>query len=169
MKDVFILTGLSAVAAIGMALFIFGPASAPSPVPENSGVLAASAVPFTAIAAGAHSVVSTPVNYIITSDLQLRELWAMTDAEGPVPNIDFSNNAVIAVFAGTEPSAGYAVAISSVADTPSARTVRITLTKPGGSCVLAQVATAPYEIVELSRTALPLAHEAAVQTASCLQ
>lgn len=124
-------------------------------------------VPFSVLASGAHSSVTARKNYLITSEDQLRELWKLVDAGGSPPTIDFSVYQVLAVFTGTEPSAGYAISITKVAD-GTGRMVSIQLTSPGVSCLAATTLTAPYEIVRITTTALAYTHENTATTMSCL-
>lgn len=133
---------------------------------SNENRVAAVAVPFMELAHGAMSTIGRRVNYLITSPEQFRELWEVIGAEGPLPDIDFSESAVAAVFAGEKPAAGYDIAVSRVEDA-DARTITVTLTEPGGDCVLAQVITAPYQVIKLPGTALKLVHEDISTTVSC--
>ncbi|MDD2657608.1 MAG: protease complex subunit PrcB family protein [Candidatus Pacebacteria bacterium] len=135
-----------------------------SPVTENQP--AAVVVPFTEVARGSSSTVTKRVNYFITTAEGLNKLWKMIDAEGAPPKVDFKNEAVVAVFAGQKPTAGYAIQVSKVEDSGT-RLVSITLAEPSESCMVAQSLTAPYEIVTLPTTALPLAHEDIPATADC--
>ena len=123
---------------------------------------------FSVLASGAHSSVTARKNYLITSENQLRELWKLVDAGGSPPTVDFNIYQVIAVFTGTEPSAGYAIAITKVAD-GTERMVSIQITSPGVSCLAATTLTAPYEIVRLTATTLAYTHENTATTMSCLR
>jgi hypothetical protein len=172
MRDTLILVGLALVAVvIGMFIYLANHGSLAVQTAASSCSAATPGMPvaITTLAAGSHSSVTAPTNFIITSEDQLRELWKITDASGAAPDVDFNTESVIAVFAGTQTTAGNSIAVSSVADTATERAVTISLTKPGGSCVVAQVTTAPYEIISVPATTLPLTHSDVVQTASCLQ
>jgi len=124
-------------------------------------------VPFTRITEGLQSSVTKPVNYLITSESELAALWKIVKATGEPPSIDFTQEAVIAVFAGERPTAGYSIAVSKVADVEGKRLVTISLMQPASDCVTAQVITAPYEILRLPATPLPLTHEDTVATVNC--
>ncbi|MDO8408354.1 MAG: protease complex subunit PrcB family protein [bacterium] len=125
-------------------------------------------VSFSILASGAHSSVAARKNYLITSENQLRELWKLVDVGGSPPTVDFSIYQVLAVFTGTEPSAGYAIAITKVADGKE-RMVSVQITAPGVSCLAATTLTAPYEIVRLTATTLAYTHEDTATTTSCLR
>ncbi|MFA5998198.1 MAG: protease complex subunit PrcB family protein [Candidatus Paceibacterota bacterium] len=126
----------------------------------------ATAVPFTPLAEGSRSTVTRRVNYLITSPDQLSKLWKMVDATGTPPAVDFKTQAVIAVFAGERPAAGYRIAVSKVEDA-SARVVSITIAEPAADCMLAQTITAPYEVVAVPVTSLPFTHEDVSVTTTC--
>jgi len=156
------------VIGAGVLIFIYSngnvPAVAPSAV--NEGRPAAVAVPFTELTRGTQSDVKTRANYLVTSTEGLKKLWGMLDAQGKVPEVDFEKNSVVAVFAGENPTTGYAIEVSKIEDL-LARTVFITLTKPDRSCFVGQTLTAPYQIVLVPVTELSFAHEDQTETKSC--
>ena len=167
MKDSLIILGVALVAATGGVYFLLQGNYSKTPLPvvtENQ--QSAVAVPFTSLVSGSQSKVAARVNYIITSSTQLNELWKMVDATGTPPKVDFNKDAVIAVFAGQQPTAGYAITVSKVTDS-GARMVSITIRKPDSTCMVGQVLTAPYELVAIPATTLPLTHEDVSTTASC--
>ncbi len=173
MRDTLIIIGLALVAVIaGSFIFLYGRGSlssaSSSAVTYGAPATLAATVPFTELAQGVRSTVSVRANYLITSQAQLVKLWKMIDARGQAPVIDFAKNDVIAVFAGKEPTAGYAVAVSKIEDT-NTREVTVALTSPGGNCVLAQSVTEPYQVIELPKTVLALTHVDQEITASCLR
>lgn len=166
MRNHIIVGGAIVVAIIvGVLAFLYSNKNvsnaSPSAATENT--QAAVAVPFTEIAEGTRSTVSTRANYLITSADQLTKLWAMIDATGTPPTIDFKNNSIIAVFAGNESVAGSAIAVTKIEDT-NARTVSVTITEPSGACALKQKTAAPYEIISLPATTLPLTHQDTIAT-----
>jgi hypothetical protein len=127
-----------------------------------------SPVYFREIAHGVHSTVTTRANYLITSSLEFSALWKMIDAPGQKPTIDFTKNNVMAVFSGSKSTAGYDITVSKIEDTES-RMVKVLLTKPGVSCLLAESTTNPYQVIEVSKTELTLTHEDKETTVGCLQ
>ena len=171
MRDTLIIAGLTFVAVIiGIYIFFYNSGSLSSAALSagantNS---AAVAIPFTKLAQGTRSSVSTRVNYLITSTSQLEELWKMLGAGGQMPSVDFATHNVIAVFAGKEPTAGYAIAVSKVTDS-EVRAVTITITAPASTCSAAHSMTAPYQVVELPKSPLSLTHEDQTATAGCPQ
>ena len=172
MRDTLILIALGLAAIVVGALVYFlggGSTSVSQTAAAPESATSMTSVPVAALAVGTQSLVTTPTNFLITSQSELERLWGMTDASGQVPQVDFRTHSVLAVFAGQEPTAGYSIAVSKVDDSLSERVVTITLTRPGGSCVVGQVATAPYELVSVASTTLPLTHATVESTASCLQ
>ncbi|MDE2021827.1 MAG: protease complex subunit PrcB family protein [Patescibacteria group bacterium] len=173
MRNILAIVGLIVAAVvIGTFVFLYGGNTFPnrsSLAPAyNNNPPDKTTVPFTELAHGAHSSISVRANYLITSAGQLSELWKMIDAGGQTPDVDFATQSVIALFAGQKPTAGYTIAVSKVEDAAT-RDVTITLTSPGGSCLLAQSLTAPYQVVELPKTSLAFTHKDLATTLSCLQ
>jgi len=169
MRDTIIVIVLAFVAiAIGAWFFFYNPMPTGQATPAVALTPTAVDVPFTVLSSGTQSSVLERKNYLITSDAELRQLWKMIGNTDPAPTVDFTQNEVIAVFAGTEPTAGYTIAVSKILDATE-RLVTITLDKPGGSCVLADMITAPYQIISLAKSSLPLAHQELDTTTSCLQ
>ncbi len=119
-------------------------------------------VPFTKLTAGRQSVIPKRVNYVITSPIQLNELWQVVNAPGTPPAVDFETQAVLAVFAGNESSSS--IAIAKIEDS-NARMVSIAITKP--DCTEPPSVASPYEIVAVSATSLPLKHSDIPITISC--
>lgn len=166
-KDTHLVLGMVLVAA-AIVVIVRLPAQgggSASPVEAGDPVQTV-AVPFATLAQGSQSNILARTNYLITSSDELTELWKIIDAATPPPEIDFEKNAVIAVFAGQQPTAGYAIAVSKVVDSGS-RTVSVTLTKPDNTCMVGQVLTAPYEVAVVPATTLPFAHEDASITTAC--
>ncbi len=155
--------GVAVIAiAIGVYLFYSGEYPPSSATNQQSAVI----VPFTALADGARSKVSSRVNYLITTQEELAELWEFLEEPPPVPKVDFNKKVVAAVFAGEAPTAGYDIAVAEVRDNGE-RTVKVELTKPDESCLLAQSLIAPYQVVELPKTSLPFTHADVWTTKPC--
>jgi len=157
------------LAVLGTFLIVYGKpgSAAPQPAAGNAAQTAPAVdVSFTEVAHGLNSQVAERANYLITSTDELERLWKLIDAATLPPEVDFNKNAVIAVFAGEQPTTGYAISVAKVADA-GIRVVSITLKKPDGSCMTGQALTAPYEVVMIPATSLPLAHEDVWTTTSC--
>lgn len=174
MKDSVIVSVVAAGAALaGVTLFLTGPGkfwaliAAPAPTIPYTATTTVVSVPFTEVAHGTRSTVTKRVNYVITSPVEFKKLWDMVDAKGKAPDIDFSEQSVVAVFAGKEPTTGYSIAVAKVEDRTAARRVSVIITKPGSGCIIRQSMTAPYQLIELPKTSLLLTHQDLVATSSC--
>lgn len=165
MRDTFVVAGLAVVAvAVGSAVFWYGKDAASAP--GTDGQTASAIVPFEKIVSGTDSPVKERKNYLITSSIQLGELWEILGQEGNPPAIDFQKQAVVAVFAGQKPTSGYAISVSKVQDNGK-RTVWVSVAEPEEDCVVAQSITAPYEVVMLPATDLSFGHEDVLEKVSC--
>ncbi len=169
MRNIFVVVGIGVAAiAIWMVASTFGAGPLSIQTLSTQNQTTATLVPFTELAHGMHSTVTTRTNYLITSPSELLALWAIIDAPNQPPTVDFARNDVIAVFAGDEPTAGYDIKVSQVKDSQS-RMVTVLLTKPGANCLSPHTATSPYQVIELSKTALSLAHQDQEDIVGCLQ
>lgn len=153
--------------AIGVALFVYVGDPVSDTTPPNT---PASPVSFIELASGAQSTETKPVNYLITSKAELAELWKMIDSGDDLipPTVDFNRYDVVAVFAGSVPTAGYVISVLKVEDGAS-REVTVLTQKPGASCIAATVITSPYQIVQLPKTTLPMTHIDVEEVISCLR
>ena len=159
MRDKIIFAVVAVIAVIvGALVFVSGRGNFSKSSPSASGYSneTATAVPFTKLAQGTQSSVSTRTNYLITSPGQLDELWKMIDATGTPPAVDFNTKAVLAVFAAKQSSTS--IKIAKIEDTTQ-RVVSISIAVPDGSCAKNAPAVAPYELVAVASTTLPITHE----------
>ena len=140
--------------AIGVYMFYSGQSLSPDFINNQR---AAVIVSFEALAEGPRSKIESRVNYLITTQEELVELWEFLEEPPPVPTVDFNKKVVAAVFAGEVPTSGYDIAVVEVQDADK-RVVKIELIKPDKSCILAQSVTAPYQVIELPKTSLPFTH-----------
>jgi hypothetical protein len=131
-------------------------------------IVQADEVNFTVLAQGDNSDVALRRNYHIKSEYELRELWKLVREQQESPKIDFEKESVLAIFAGTRPAAGYSIQVTKVADTDK-RMVSIEVTMPGVSCLAEKTETAPYQIVTVPKSDLPLTHEETSRIEGCLQ
>ena len=150
------LAGAIILIAIGIVYFSFN---------KPTG-LSAGEVSFTQLSAGSYSSVTSRINYRVTSQSDLDALWQLTGAGGTAPAVDFSHYDVYGIFAGQEPSAGYAIAVSGIRDTAN-RQVAITVTVPGPNCSATQATTQPFQIIEVPTSTLTLAHTDTAAAKNC--
>jgi hypothetical protein len=90
-------------------------------------------------------------NYAIYTSAAFTDFWneAHVGEKKPMPLIDFNNNYVIAVFAGTVPTQGYAIAISKIREENGTRSVAVTITEPGEECNIIEEPTSPFQFVQV--------------------
>lgn len=112
----------------------------------------------TTLASGDAPNVTGRVNYRITTDAQLAQLWQMlyTDSGQHVPNVDFNTYDVFALFDGSHSRGGYGIQLTSVNDSITQRTVTITHFIPSDSCPSSGGISSPFVIVEVSKSSLPI-------------
>jgi hypothetical protein len=153
---------LVALVAAGMFLIQEKDPSAPA-MPAFSVV----SVPFTELLSGENAKVSRRVNYLITSDEGLKELWKLIGTKSAMPKVDFTTRAVVAVFAGEEKTGGHSIVVSKIEDSGTTRTVAISRTAPGEGCMTTQALTSPYQIVEIPYADLQFTHTETLVTTAC--
>lgn len=168
MRDILILISLALASLIvgTMIYFLSDGKNTASRQIANS-AQAASIVAFAPIVSGFNSSVTERKNYLITSSTQLSELWKMFATNSKPPVVDFVSSNVIAVFAGQKPTGGYSISVSKIKDSDT-RTVTVLLSRPDKNCVLTQALTAPYQIIKIPKSTLPLDHTDISTTTPCL-
>lgn len=172
MKDVLIIFGLCLIAiALGAWLLFAHPKTEERSTPPVAEAAASIPVTATSLYSGTNaSTVKERKNYRVTDVDGFAKLWKLTgNAASKMPAVDFSKNHVIGVFAGTESTGGFSIAVTSVVDSATERTVFVTITKPGKNCMVTESVTSPYALVTVPVSMLPLAHEDAVETKDCAQ
>ena len=170
MKDFLISLCLLVIAVVAIgSLYLYGKQhffSTPGGTPAGTAI-SGRPVPYIVLAQGAQSSVHGRTNYVVTSDAEYRLLWKMLDTSAIAPDVDFTKEDVIAFFAGDEPTDGYSIGVTSIADTASTRMLDIAITRPGASCTVAQSVTTPYELIEIPHTTLQLEHTDTDQVNNC--
>lgn len=96
-------------------------------------------------------------------------LWRMVHGaqELAAPEIDFSKEYVIGVFAGRKQTGGYAIEITDIQDQGDQRAIAVTLTAPGPDCVVTDALTSPYQLVRVPVSANYLKAVDTVVTTTC--
>jgi hypothetical protein len=167
----YLLLGVALVAVlIGIGVYFFMPAQlagfnvaleppAKSPVAAVP-VEESRSVTFRVLDTGSQAVGAPErKNYAVYSATAFAKLWRMAHgADAVPPTVDFSKEYVIGVFAGEKSTGGYAIEVASVSDTAAARTVLVTITKPGAGCMASQSITSPYQIIAVAQSDLTLDH-----------
>lgn len=93
---------------------------------------------------------------ILRNGEELGALWqqihAGQNAPPPVPQVDFSEDMVIALVDSVRPTGGYSIDITAVQPTDQGVFVTGVQTSPGPNCVVSQALTQPYHLVTVSWT-----------------
>jgi hypothetical protein len=108
-------------------------------------------LPVTVVDEGTLSGIDERRQAVVRTEDEWRALWREHAGEREMPRLDFSRVTVLAVFAGTRPTAGWTVKVKSVL--PDADGVRVSLAEsgPGPGQMAAQILTAPFQIVSVPR------------------
>ena len=103
------------------------------------------------IAKGPMSGVIEARQAIVRSAEEWRTLWAEHAGTRELPPVDFTREIVVAVFAGSRPTAGYDVEVLGVRSEGDATVVEYREHRPGRDAITAQVMTSPFAIVAIPR------------------
>ncbi len=180
MRDLLIIAGMCiAATAVGAWLYLYGPAefmkeSAETPAPVVQEVAAeveapkATDVPFTVIGHGSKAAsVTERKNYAVYTKEEYARIWKLTGSTEKMPTIDFTKAYVVAVFAGSRTTGGYAISVDKVLDTQDARSVHVLIEKPGVGCITTQSLTSPYQIIRVPFSGASLSHTDTEQEVPC--
>lgn len=170
MRDLLIIIALCVAAVVvGAWLYFYGPSQAS--VPHNNVVASvesasagevkpeATPVKFGVLGHGSKAEgVTARKNYAIYTKEEYARIWKLTGNTEKMPTIDFKKGYVIAIFAGTRATGGYAISVESVSDVGDARSVAVLIEKPGVGCITTQAVTSPYQIIRVPFSAASLSH-----------
>lgn len=133
---------------VGGLTFAVACAGAPAAAPAEGGGQTGHAVALRELAHGEQSNVEASKQAVARTAAQWATLWKEHEWERPAPPVDFSKEMAVAVFLGTQQSAGITVRVTEVtAKAGGGTVVRYRVTQPGPGGVAAQVLTFPYHIV----------------------
>ena len=124
----------------------------------------AAGAPFSTIEQGSASGVTSPTTLVIRSEEEWQVLWARHAAvraptPGP-PQIDFSREMVIAVFAGERTTGGFTVEVTAIDVSSGAIRVTYHESDPPPDSFLTQALTQPYHLVTTPRVEGPITFQA---------
>jgi hypothetical protein len=114
------------------------------------------AVPFETVERGVISGVSRALERVIRDEERWAALWEEQSSifypSPPRPAIDFNREMVIAVFAGEQPTGGYAITVTEVKQLEEGRGLKVyyTVEVPGSDCFVEQLFTQPYHMIKLA-------------------
>lgn len=164
MRDVLII-GVACIVAIGAGiwLYLFG-------LNEPKERQDIKEIPVIVLTEGEHSGLFTErKSFRIRSLPELDQLYDMMyDTERPaLPEVNFDQNEVFAIFDGEHPSGGFDVRVVSVRDDGTSRHIALSRIVPGKECVTSEAITSPFSIVVVSKSELPVVREEKTETYSC--
>ncbi|MBI4895374.1 MAG: protease complex subunit PrcB family protein [Candidatus Aenigmarchaeota archaeon] len=95
-------------------------------------------------------------NYILKKATEWKDLWTKINYYNspipPVPDVNFSKEMVVALFAGRKYTSGYYIEVSHIDEKVDGITVFVKEYSPGVNCLTSQVLTYPFNIVKIPRT-----------------
>ncbi len=100
---------------------------------------------------GSQSNIDAARQVVIRSSAEWAAFWKTHNFDKPAPRVDFDTEMVLGVFMGSRPTAGYGVAITSVAERDGSLVVTFSETSPRPGTMSAQVLTFPYHIVAVPK------------------
>lgn len=143
------------------------------PTPIASTPPGASDVPFTRVYQSAASAFAEPVESVVRSSMDWRRAWISAHPNRAAtlpdaPDVDFANDLVLLVSAGTQPTGGISVRIDTVrARADGGADVVYTVTRPGPGCMSIQQVTAPVDVVRIARRAGAIRFVRRTATSGC--
>ena len=75
---------------------------------------------------------------------------------GVIPEIDFSNNTIIAVDLGVRNTGGYSIEITKVVETDSKVIVSVKESRPSHNAMVTQSFTQPYHVIKIRKITKPI-------------
>ena len=94
----------------------------------------------------AHTGVGEARRMVIRDANAWEQLWAQVGS-GDRPDVDFTQNVVIAAASGARPTGGHEIAVASASATDGQLTIEVVETSPGPNCVTTGGATQPVDVV----------------------
>ena len=132
---------------VGLSLLIVGSAVIPSIF--FSGI---KSIPYESISKGSWSGIDEEVYYVINTQEEWEDLWERTlsgtSPTPPVPEINFQDKTIIAVYMGVCSSSGYSIKIKVIAQIGFQFYIHVQQISSHG---FLPVVTQPYDIVETNK------------------
>ena len=121
-------------------------------------------VPFVIIDEGdSYSGFAEQQGVVVYSTEEWEKLWKQVHASivptPELPEVDFDQQIIVAVFAGEKPSGGYTVKVDRILQTDEAVTVYVVEDSPEPEEMTITVISYPYQMVKMPYTDLPVDFE----------
>jgi hypothetical protein len=151
------------VRLIAVALFLLADGRGePSLAFGSRAALVANLLPFATVAKGSRSGIREPEWLVLRSAPDWERLWerhtASLQPQPPLPSVDFSQEMVIAVFAGEHKTGGYRIEVTAIEREEVQRQLQVFFREigPPPDALVTQALTQPYHIVKLKQVDLPV-------------
>ena len=115
------------------------------------GLFAQPQLPFTPLASGQTSGIEDAREVVVSSEPEWEALWKSHAGGGKPQKVDFSKLAVVGVFLGSRPTAGFEVKVTRVVAEGREWVVEYQEHRPARDRVVAQVLTSPYQLITLEQ------------------
>jgi hypothetical protein len=113
-------------------------------------------IAFTTIAKGDQSTVTQSDSVVISDVGTWEDTWDRLTAHlinpEPAPEVDFNEYILLAHFMGQKPTSGYEVEFTEVLEGATDISAAIREISPAPECMLAQVITSPYHVIQVPKT-----------------
>lgn len=108
---------------------------------------ASAGLPVRDIVRGDQSNIDGLREVVVRNQADWQALWRDHNYDAPAPRVDFGKEMIVAVFLGSQTSAGHSVRIAEVTAGGDALVVKYQVSRPAPGGVAAQVLTFPFHIV----------------------
>src|SRR3989338_11432264 len=113
-------------------------------------------IDFSVIKEGSYNNIDYKQEIVIKNSEKLDSLWYEMFNDKNIPNIDFDENMVIAVFMGEKNTGGYSIQVKKIIKQDNKINVYFREFAPGKNCFVTQALTQPYQLVKLKDYNLPI-------------
>ena len=122
-------------------------------------------LPFMPLCRGSYGGVTERRFVLINALEEWKELWAEIKGNvipiPPPPEVDFSRQAVVAVFQGLQRSGGYSISVEAIIETADRVKVEVREQEPGPRSLVTMALTSPWEVVTFQTPTKPVLFTAA--------
>ena len=127
---------------------------------------------FTILAQGNESGIEQQRFETIKDAVAFQKLWDLNfqtvSPKPPTPKVDFSNEMVIAAFAGTKSNGGYELKLTKINNYSDSLLINLSLLAPDGDCMVSGALTQPFVFVKtLKSTDKPAHFNLELKTHAC--
>ena len=117
-------------------------------------------IPFTIIEQGQFSEITQKQYVVVDSQAEWQNLWRRHTGQKDRPfqgtMIDFTDTTVIGLFLGKRSTGGFSIAIQDLVATQDEIIVNLVETAPPPDAMVAQVLTAPFQIIQVPKISKPI-------------